>query len=324
MEANNTIVKSPIKKFFQKTHIMDNPSLIGLALLLIFCSFMSPFFWTYTNWANIMRQSVILGISSLGLTFVILTGHNDLSISGNLAMCTIICAVLVTKLGLPLAMLIAIAAGGAMGYVTGTILSLWNMEPFVATYGMQTLETGFAYLFSGGMIVILSKMPADLYALANSNIAVIPACFLFMIVLYVICNFILKKTRFGRMVYSVGGNSEVCYLSGISVRRMRVAVYTICGIACGLAGAFMLSRTTVGDPSCGGTYTLQCIAACIIGGNKFNGGIGNVWFTMIGVLIVGIIANILNLTGASYYMQLIVQGVIIVAAVAVSSKRRKD
>lgn len=315
-----------LKGSLKKSWITRYSSLLGLVLILLIATFMSPYFWTFTNWANIMRQSVILGICSLGLTFVILTGHNDLSIQGVLAMCCVIGAVLTNRgVPLPVVILVSLVAGALMGSLTGTILSLWNMEPFVATYGMQTLATGFAYLFSGGMIVIISNMPDSTYSLANARIlGGIPACFLFMLVLYAICDLILKKTRFGRLVYAVGGNSEVCYLSGVSVRRMRIAVYTICGLGCGLAGLFLLSRTTVGDPSSGGTYTLQAISACIIGGNKFNGGIGNVWFTLVGVLIVGIISNILNLVGASYYTQLIVQGLIIVGAVAISSKRRKD
>lgn len=312
-----------VKAFLKKTHIGDFPSLVGLVLLLIIGGLASNVFFSISNWANIMRQSVILGVCALGLTFVILTGNNDLSISGVMTMCCIIAALLITRVGLLPTILCCVLAGAAMGLITGTILSTWDMEPFVATYGMQTIGNGLAYLISGGAIVLISNMPRSCYNLVNAKVFNIPICFLVMIVLYFLCHLILTKTRFGRYVYAIGGNPEVCHLSGISVRLIRTAVYTICGTTAGIAGVFMLSRTTVGDPSCGGTYTLQAISACIIGGNKFNGGRGNVWFTLIGVLIVGIISNVLNLIGASYYVQLIVQGFITVAAVAVSSEKRK-
>lgn len=317
-------IKSTFMKFTKKTHLSESPSLLGLAALLLVCTFLSPVFWTFTNWTNIMRQSVILGICSLGLTFVILTGHNDLSIQGVLSMSAVLTGVLLPTLGLPLTMLAVVIVGALVGCMNGTVLSIWNMEPFVATYGVQTLATGVGYLFSGGIIVILKKMPANALALANAKVVGLPICFMFLIVLYIIADYILKHTKFGRYVYAVGGNSEVCYLSGVSVRRIRILVYMINGFCAALAGVFLFSRTTVGDPTSGGTYTLQSISAVIIGGSKFSGGIGNVFNTIIGVLIVGIISNVLNLMGASYYLQLVIQGLIIVIAVAISSKRRKD
>lgn len=308
-----------------KRYITRFPSLIGFGVLLIACSFLSPVFWTITNWTNIMRQSVILGICSLGLTFVILTGHNDLSISGVLPLTSVLFALqLRAGIPVPVAIIGCIIAGGLFGLFNGSVLSFWNMEPFVVTYGMQVLAQGLGFLISGGAIVILKDIPQAALDLVGLRVGKIPVCFVVMIVLYAFAQFVLSRTRFGRYVYAVGGNPEVCYLSGMSVKNMRRLVYMINGMCVGLAGVLLFSRTTVGDPSSGATYTLQAISACIIGGCKFNGGIGNVFYTLIGVLIVGIISNILNLAGASYYIQLIVQGLIIISAVAMSSKRRKD
>lgn len=292
----------------------------GLIGLFVVSSIISPVFLTSTNLMNILRQTPILGFMALGMTMVIISGGIDLSVGGTLSLAAVGTAVLLPKLGGLLTVLAVVGIGAVIGLINGVVVSKWKLEPFVVTLGMQTVATGFAFLWSGGRTVIVNNIPNSIVALANNSVGVVPLSIILMGLAYILIFLWMRQSVFGRYIYALGGNEEVSYLSGINVRVVRVMVFVLSGCLSAVAGVFHFSRVLSGDPTAGGGIPLFVIASVIIGGTRFNGGRGSVALTIIGLAIIGIINNILNLLGASYYLQLIVQGVIIISAVLVSSR----
>lgn len=298
-------------------------SIAGLAALFIVACILSPNFLTFTNLMNVLRQAPILGFVSLGVTLVILTGNNDLSVGGTASFAAVLTAVLLnTGMNPFLVMLVVIICGAIIGSVNGILLSVWDIEAFVITLGMQTFASGLAYLLSEGKIILVNDIPPVIQALANGEFFNIPISFIVLAIFYVLVWLWTKKTTIGRYIFALGGSEEVCYISGVNVNFIRILVYVLSGAFTGLAGVFIFSRVLCGDPTSGMQQTNFAIAAVIVGGTKFKGGRGSVAFTMIGVFIIGIINNLLNLMGAPYYMQLMVQGAVIIAAVVLASSRR--
>ncbi|MEW6226547.1 MAG: ABC transporter permease [Bacillota bacterium] len=295
-------------------------TVFGLTALFLASSIISPVFLTPTNLMNILRQMPILGFMALGMTLVIISGGIDLSVGGVLSLAAVGTAMLLPRLGALLTVPVIIAIGAVIGSLNGFIVSKWKLEPFVVTLGMQTVATGFSFMWSGGRTVIVNNIPDVVVALSNESVGPVPLSIVLMGGTYLVFWFWMRRSVFGRYIYALGGNEEVSYLSGVNVRLVRIVVFVISGSLSAVAGIFHFSRVLSGDPTAGGGIPLFVIASVIIGGTKFNGGRGSVALTIIGLLIIGIINNILNLLGATYYLQLIVQGVIIISAVLVSSR----
>ena len=300
--------------------------IIGLIGLIILATAINPsVFMTISNISNILRQVTILGFASLGMTIVIITENIDLSIIGNVSMTTCLTAVLLQN-GWDIAptFLVVLLAGATIGLLNGMIISFWKIESFVITMGMQVVCFGLALYIAGGRTVIVDNLQPFMIELASARVfSFLPVMFIVLLVLYLIFWVFTKKTRMGRYIFALGGNEEVSYISGVNVAVVRTVAYVLSGTMAAVAGIFTFSRSLCGDPSAGSALGMYVVAAVVIGGTKMSGGRGSVLLTIVGIFIIGIINNMLNLAGFQYYAQQIIQGVIIIFAVIVSSKRRR-
>lgn len=305
-------------------------TLLGLVIIIIIAAIATGGnSLSVVNIQNLLRQVTVLGFAALGMTVVILTGNIDLSIIGNVSMTTVITAVLMQhELPTPAIILIVLLAGALVGLINGVILNLWKIESFVVTMGMQVVCFGLALLFSDSRTVIvdgelLMSKYVFLKNLATEKILGIPIMFIILIGFYLLFFFLSKKTKLGRYIFSLGGSEEVCYISGINVSFVRAMAYVISGMCAALAGIFMYSRSLCGDPNAGNALGMFVVAAVVIGGTKMSGGRGSILYTVIGIFIIQIINNTMNLLGAPYQIQQVVQGVIILIAVIISSSKRR-
>lgn len=291
-------------------------------------------FLSASNLTNVFRQVTIMGFASLGMCIVIITGNIDLSIIGNVSMTTVITAVLMTQgMPTPLIVLIVLLSGMAAGLINGVILSVWKIESFVVTMGMQVVCFGMAMLVSGNRTVIVPGNLLSQYTFLTNlsqwqitvipKVLIFPVMFLIMLAFYLLFWVFTARTKMGRYIFALGGNEEVSYISGVNVTIVRIVSYVISGFTAAIAGIFMFSRSMCGDPTAGNSLGMYVVAAVVVGGTKMSGGRGNVLFNIMGIFVIGIINNLLNLVGAPYQLQQIIQGCIIILAVVMSSPKRK-
>lgn len=314
---------------FRKTAGIANKyiTLSGLIALILVSSLLSDVFLTVPNFFNIIRQITILGFMSLGMTLVILSGGIDLSVGAILALSAVGSAQLILKADVSpyMVILIMVLAGGLVGFCNGLIIAKGGAEPFLVTLGMHIILRGVSFIICNARTLPLGdKTPPTIWFIANGFIGPIPMPVILTGIFYLIFALIMYHTILGRYIYALGGNAEVVRLAGVSVLWMKVKVYTLSGMLSAIAGIIHISRINAGDPTAGDLKVLPVIAAVIIGGTRFAGGIGNVLFTIIGLLIVGIINNILNLLGAVYYVQMIAQGITVILAVIISTVTARE
>lgn len=296
-------------------------SVIGLIALLLLGAIFSDRFLTVNNLINLLRQAPIIGFMALSLTLVIISGGTDLSVDGTLALSAVMAALYIPQLGVVPTIVMCVSIGAVIGLVNGFIITHWKLEPFVVTLGMQTITRGLAFIATGGR-TIFNPLPPSFQFLANGHFfGVIPAPFVFMFLTYFFMYLVMKYTAFGRYIYFLGGNEEACRLAGIKTSLQRVLIFMLSGIFASIAGLFHLSRVNAGDPTAATGQTLMAIACVIIGGNSFSGGKGNVWLTLVGLMIITMIFNIMNLLGISFYYQLVAQGVIVITSVVLSKQQ---
>ncbi len=299
-----------------------NPAPLVLALLcLVGWLWLDNFTRPNNLWA-IGYQYSIIGLLALGQLLVILTEGIDLSQGSLVALTSVVTAVLITNLGLPLwvAVVGGIAASTLLGLVNGVVVAFSPIPAFIATLGMTGIARGLALLISNGQPVAISD-PA-FFAFGRARLLGVPVSFLIWLAFAVALHYFLTQRRTGRAIYAVGGSAEAARLSGINVRSMRLFVYTLSGLLTGIAGVLWASRLSSGSPIGGVGYELESIAAVVVGGGSLFGGVGTVFGTVAGVLIFGVINSMLNLAGVSPYWQGTIKGLLILLAVALSQVRR--
>lgn len=306
--------------------------LIALALTCIFLSFASEYFLTPRNILNVLRQSSINGILAIGMTFVILTRGIDLSVGSVVALAGIVSASLATTSsaamipGGPYPVLIALAAGIAVGAgsgaVSGVIVARFAVPSFVATLGMLSAARGLTLIFAGGRPV--PALIPEFRWIGTGDILGIPMPVVIFAAVFFLALWVLSSTRFGRQVYAAGGNPHAATVSGINVRRVRLSVYAISGALAGLAGMILAARTGSALTQAGIAYELDAIAAVVIGGTSLSGGVGKITGTLIGILLIGVVNNGLDLLGVESYYQQVIKGVLIVAAVMLDKARHRE
>ncbi len=290
----------------------------ALVLLVIAASLLSDRFLSVPNLLNILRQVAIVGILAIGMTFVILTKGIDLSVGSLLGISVVIYAGLLENHGMAVAIPAGLAAATLAGLVNGIGVSLARIPPFIMTLGMLSFARGLAFIYTGGTpIPILNE---DFYSLGNGYVAGIPIPSLILLAVLAVSAVVLSLTVFGRSVYAIGSNEEAARLSGVPVNTYKIAVYAISGLVSGLAGLVYASQLSIGTPIAGQGYELDAIAAVVVGGTSLFGGKGTVAGTFIGTLIIGVLANILNLTGVDPYVQQLFKGALIVIAVYLMSR----
>ncbi|MGE4266741.1 MAG: ribose ABC transporter permease [Deferribacterales bacterium] len=298
--------------------------LLGLIILSVIVSLISPEFLTVGNILNVMRQTSINAVIAAGMTFVILTGGIDLSVGSILALCGAIAATLIsTGFGVATTVFATLALGILLGVLAGIAITKGRIQPFIATLVAMTLLRGATLVHTDGKPVSTGyDSAADAFAwFGTGYVFGIPVPVILMILVFVISHYILKHTRFGRYVYAIGGNEEASRLSGVRVDRIKIAVYGICGLVSALAGIILTSRLSSAQPTAGAGYELDAIAAVVLGGTSLAGGVGTIFGTFTGALIIGILNNALNLLNVSSYYQMIAKGAVILIAVLMDRKK---
>jgi ribose transport system permease protein len=284
-----------------------------LALLLaVALSLSSPFFLTERNIFNILDQSVVIGIVAVGMTFVILTGGIDLSVGAVFGLTGIILAQALQVMPIPVAIPLAVATGAAIGLLSGVLIAAFGLAPFVVTLGIMAIGRSLSFIFSGQRSI--SGLPPDLDAIVYSTVLGIPANVLFLVTLYVLAWAYLTHTKGGRTIYAVGSNMEVARAAGLSTMVYSILPYVISGALAAVAVTFSLAQVMSADPMAGNGLELDAIAAVVIGGASLYGGRGSIVGTLMGVLIMVMIRNGLNLMGVSPFWQGTAIGTIIILA----------
>ena len=298
---------------------------IGMpAVLIILCvvfGTINPNFWSEMNLTNVSRQISILALISIGQTFAILSAGIDLSLGSLLALVSVVTAQQMLNFGLWGGIAAGILVGALAGLVNGILIAKAKLPAFIATLGMLIAARGIALTLSGGLPIV--GLPHAFMFLGAGKIGPIPVPAVIAVVAFIVAHVILTRTRFGRYVYAMGSNEEAAVLSGINVVRYKILVYVLSGVLAGIAGVVLTSRVISGQPTLGESMELFSIAAVVIGGGKITGGVGGMGQTLMGVLILGVLANGLNLIEVSSYVQNIVIGVIIVFAVYVDLARER-
>ena len=286
--------------------------MLGMILLL---AVIAPTFRKPSNVISILLQISINGILALGMVFVITAGGIDLSIGSMLALTSVIVGTVLNATGnIPLACIIAVAATTMFGFINGALIAKFKMFPFVVTLATQLVIRGVAYIVSGGYSASLAN--ADFKNIGNGKLfGVIPIPVVILFFIAILAYIIMHWTRFGRYIYAVGGNMNAAIASGVNVFWTRTFSFAIMGFCAGIAGIIMTSRISAAQPNIGVGYETDAIAACVIGGTSFSGGIATIPGTMIGIVIIGLIYNGMNLVGINSYWQTITKGLLIIGAV---------
>ncbi|MBM3442358.1 MAG: ABC transporter permease [Bacteroidetes bacterium] len=295
-----------------------------LSFIIIFSvlALTTPGFLSLSNLTTVLRQISINGILAVGVTFVIITGGIDLSLGSTVALAGVTAALFARQGGdaLALPLIAGITTGLVVGLVNGLIVTRGKVAPFIVTLGMMTILRGTALVVSDGRPV--SNLSNAFNAIGGGDLMGIPIPILVFLAVVVVSHVILDRTVIGRYVYATGGNEKAAYASGVDTDRVKMFVYVICGAFAGLAGIVLASRINTGQPNAGVSFELDAIAAAVIGGTNLSGGIGKVTGTVLGVLIIGIINNGLDLLNVTSYYQQIIKGVIIIGAVLIDRNKR--
>ncbi|ADY30701.1 MULTISPECIES: ABC transporter permease [Cellulophaga] len=293
-------------------------------LLVLFSALISDVFFTSVNLSNLLKQVSGIGIISIGMLIVILTGGIDLSVGSMVALLAVTFAILVNIFALPLAILMTLAIGFGLGSISGYLVAYQKMAPFVATLALMTIARGLGFIYSKGSPVTF-KTYGGLYMsnFANNSTLGIPNIAIVFFIIVGITMVMLRYNVFGRLIIAIGSNEEASRLSGIKVNKYKFLVYAISGTLAATAAIIVASRTNLGSPNMGMSWELDAIAAVVIGGASLNGGKGTAINTLMGVLILGLIGNILNLLNVPSYPQQVVKGGIIIFAVLLQRFERK-
>jgi ribose transport system permease protein len=294
-------------------------------------SYRWPNFLKPDNLLNIANQIAVIAIMAIGMTMVIITGGIDLSVGSLAALSAVVAARLIrdqcggveaSTAGMIVACSAAIATCGLLGGLSGTLITLFGIPPFIVTLAMMLVASGLAYLASAGQSIY--QIPESFVWLGRgSGLFGLPNAVVLMLLLYAAAHVLMSQTVLGRYLYAVGGNREAARLSGVPVRRVLLLAYVTCGLLAGLGGVIMASQLKSGSPTYGNMYELYVIAAVVVGGTALSGGEGKILGTLIGAFIIAVIQNGMNLTNIESYTQKVVLGMVILAAVLVDRVRHR-
>jgi inositol transport system permease protein len=305
---------------------------LGMCLLLaVFSpnnSFVKP-----QNLINVVRQISVIGLLALGVMLCIIALGIDLSLGSVLGLSAVVTASFVQQLGwkealypglqIPafFAVFAGLGVGILLGAVNGSLIAFFRIPPFIATLGMMTIARGLAYIYSNGRPV--STLRPEFLYLGGGDVLGIPVPIIVFAVVIVLTHLMLNFTRFGRHVYAIGGNETAARVSGVNLGRTKILIYTFSGLMAGLGGVVLTARVQSATPALGMGYELDAIAAAVIGGTSFAGGIGTVWGTVVGALIIGVMNNGLDLLNVSPFYQQVVKGVIIIVAIIIDERKNR-
>lgn len=295
------------------------------AVMFAIMAVSSDFFLTKANILNMLRQLSINGILAVGMTFVLITGGIDLSVGAVLTFSAMVGCSFIQK-GSPypviMAIAISIAVGVAIGLINGVVIAHGKVPAFIVTLGTQLMASGAALLLRNGSPI--PGLKDEYNVIGAGELFSIPYPIYIFFAIMLIGGFILRRTKFGRHTYAVGGNPLAARACGIKDRKTVISVYVISGLCAAIAGIVLSARVRTATPIAGDGYELDAIAAAVLGGTSLTGGIGNMWGTLAGVLIIGLLNNGMDLLNIQSYIQDIIQGLIIVAAVYIDINTNKN
>lgn len=297
--------------------------LIFLVVLVIVFALLEPRFATLINIQNVMRQAAPLALLACGQAVVLIAGGVDVAVGSVIALTSVCMVQTVWVAGVIPGIIAAILVGGLVGLANGIIISVWSVNAFVVTLAMMTTVRGLALYVTNG-IPLHGNIPDSMLYLGNGYVGRIPFALFVSAFGFAVLYLFLRRTPTGRNTYALGGNREAARLAGIKIRPITTLAYTISGLFAGAAGAVLTSRGGIGAPNMGTGRELDAIAAAVIGGVAFGGGEGKVFGIILGVLILSIIKNGLNLYNVSSFVQLIVIGIIIIGAIVVDRYRHRS
>jgi len=302
-----------------------------LIVLLIVFSLASPNFFQTTNLISILQATSVNGVLAISATIVIITAGIDLSVGTLMTFCSVVAGVILTNLGMPMYIGIpgALIAGFMCGALSGVFVAKFNIPPFIATLGMMLVYKGLSLAISSGRPIYFNDTEGFTDIASGSLIGYfipampIPNGVLILFIVAIITSFILSKTILGRFIFALGSNEEALRLSGVNVDRWKIMVYSLAGGICAVAGILLASRINSAQPAIGQGYELDAIAAVVIGGTSLAGGRGTILGTVIGALIISVVANGLRILSVPQEWQIVVTGVIILMAVFADQLRQK-
>ncbi len=316
--TNNIIIRS------FKNFITNNIGiLIALLLISIILSFASPVFLSQENMLSVLRQVSTNMCLALGMTLIIILGGIDLSVGSIVAMAGTLTVgfISIGEMSIVPAIMLGLFIGTLCGAANGVAIAYTGIPPFIVTLAMMMIARGVGYIYSGGQSIRI--FDEGFTSIGTGYLGMIPYPVIYMLVFIVVMLVVVNRTRLGTYIYALGGNREAARLSGIAIKRVEIIVYTIAGFLAAFAGIVLAARMYSGQPSVAQGYEMDAIAACVLGGISMSGGIGRISGTILGVIVIGIINNGLNLLGVNSFWQFVAKGVIIFLAVYVDMLKRK-
>lgn len=301
-------------KFYKKYGLF-----VILAVFIVLFSVLNNQFLTPGNLMNILRQISMFGIVVVGYTMVMVSGGCDMSEGGQLAMCGMFAATLNVSYGVPavVCILLTLVLGALFGFINGILMVTFNIMPLIVTLGTMLFFEGASYIISGGTAIF--GISDSFKWIGQGTVGPIPVPILLLVVIGVLGYVMLHMTYFGRQLYAMGGNPEAARLAGVDIKKYRVAVFTITGILAGMAGVIMAARTGSAQPSAGSSYPFDCMTAVVLGGVSFAGGSGSMLGAMMGVIIIGVLNNGMQLIGLDSNMISCVKGIVLLIAIGIDS-----
>lgn len=308
----------------QRIDLPGQAPLATLAALCLFTALMTDRFLTPLNLANILVQSLIMAVIAIGMTFVIVGGGFDLSVGSTAALSGCVGAAAMLKAGILVGILAGILAGTLVGLVNGLVIAVLEVNPFITTLGTMVLVRGVVFLLTGGAPVGGEEgLPRAFVAFGAERFLGVHYLVWVPALLLLALSWVMRSTPYGRRIYATGGGREAAYLSGVPVRRVIASTYVWCGALAGVAGMMLAARLQSGQPTAGEFYELTAIAAVVLGGASLQGGEGTLYKSVIGVFIMVVLGNSLNLLNVDSYWQRVAVGGVIIAAAAADRVRRR-
>lgn len=293
-----------------------------LALICIAIALLEPRFLSRSNLLNVLRLSAILSLATYGQAVVIIAGGIDLSIGSVAGMVSVLSAMAARTLGIIPGLGVGVVVGAALGGVNGALISRFRVPAFIATFGMLVYADGLANYISKGAPV--EFMPEGFGFLGSGYIGPIPVPIIIAVIMFIFVHLLLTRTKLGRYLFAIGGNDKATWLSGVDIRKYRLASYVCSGVLTGLAALVLTSRIDSGEANIAVSLPFDTIAAAAVGGLSLYGGEGRLYQAVLGATVISVINNALNLINVSTYVQMMVLGAIILIAVSLDNLRRLD
>ncbi len=319
-------MNSPSPRLGQSTTnlLWNQMPLVALVVLCAIATLLSDRFLSPININNILMQGAVMTVIAIGMTYVIICGGFDLSVGSVVALSGCVAAWVMLEFGILAGIAAGCAVGAAVGWFNGVVVTRMDVNPFIATLGTMVLFRGVTFLITDGQPITGEEgLPEPFVDFATDRAFGVPYLVWFPIVLVVIFSWVLHRTAYGVRVFATGGNTEAAHLAGIEVRRVRASTYVWCGALAGVGGVMLAARLQSGQPTSGMFYELTAIAAVVLGGASLFGGEGKLYKSIIGVFIMVVLANALNLAGVGTYWQQVAVGLVIIAAAAADRLRHR-